>query len=337
MHFDAVEAINIWARDNDSCRYRELRHFRKVNTSDAESPTLLTRIKHIDPSEDWDTYELIFFWRDATLMVRGDFFEVAEKPRPLRLVASDEDSGLYEMFEDDDPEPWYIEFSFLPKKALSSTIDDLPQPDPPPHDIQTMPSSKKSSPQPISSREAPLNAKTYKDAFNEMTQALASQAPEFLDEDGQARLYVRFLNGRTVQIEHREALSDAELTDIFYIHETDHLSLKRYWTSISSAIVFSTAFGFVYKDDADQEVELILRRCPDDEHPADEFCDQILTGMQMELEQLLDDEIKQSIEQGFERLENLIVGSGLPVNPALGNLKPRFSKLKPSVKKLISR
>ena len=87
MHFDAVEAINIWARDNDSCRYKELRHFRKVNTSDAESPTLLTRIKHIDPSEDWDTYELIFFWRDATLMVRGDFFEVAEKPRPLRLVA----------------------------------------------------------------------------------------------------------------------------------------------------------------------------------------------------------------------------------------------------------
>lgn len=337
MNFDAIEEIHLWARDDESDQYTELRNLRTVSGSGPQGGTLRISVKHVDPSHDRYPYELIFFWRDSALMVRGDFFDPAEKPRPLRLVASDEDSGLYEVFEDDDT-AWCIEFSFLPEVALSSSIDDLPQPDLPPHKHQTiMRKAQKSSPQPISSREAPLNAKTYKDAFNEMTQALASHAPEFLDEDGQARLYVRFLNGRTVQIEHREALSDDELTDIFYIHETDHLSLKRYWTSVSSAIVFSAAFGFVYKDDADQEIELILRRCPDDEHPADEFCTDILAGIQVELEQMLDDEIKQTIEEGFKRLENLIVGSGLPASPALGKTKPRLPKLKLLEKKLIQR
>jgi len=168
--------------------------------------------------------------------------------------------------------------------------------------------------EPLSSRSQPMLAKQFKDRLNDLANAVATMAPEVLDEDdGQARIHLKFLNGRCAQLERLDAVSEEELGAIFYLHYTSLAQLKRAWSSVSAAIVFSVAFQFTVKNNDGEKVELLLRRRPDDKHAADEFIDEILGGIQAELEEQLSDELKTTVEQGFARLEKLI----LQANPQL--------------------
>ena len=45
---------------------------------------------------------------------------------------------------------------------------------------------------------------------------------------------------------------------------------------------------------------------------ADDFCEEILGGVQGELEELLNDELQTTVELGFARLEKLILQNGSP-------------------------
>lgn len=149
------------------------------------------------------------------------------------------------------------------------------------------------------------NAKDIKDGFNNYMKRLASMDNEFLD-DGKYRIYLKFSNGRNAQIEHLDSLSNTDLEEIGYIHSCSHVNLKKFWTAISASIVFFIAFTFSFKNKNGEKINLILRRCPEDEHASDDFVDDILDGLQVELKGMIDDEWKEEIEDRFDNLERLI-------------------------------
>ena len=76
-------------------------------------------------------------------------------------------------------------------------------------------------------------------------------------------------------------------------------------------------------------VKSVLRRCPDDKHAADEFCEEILGSVQGELEDLLNDELKKTVENGFVQLEKLILQSNNLTPDSLVRKVEKFPKPAP--------
>lgn len=261
-----------------------------------------------DPSQSTDRYQIVFSQSDTTgeILLKGDFFIAFSEIYNTTQPVFDKDGCSFELDASDPNEKMLITFE-LPPVGKKGQIEP---------------------PQALTSKNSPMFAKNYKDDFNNLTTALASRESQYKDADGIPRVYLKFLNGRTVQIEHADLMSDDDLASIFYIHECDHLAIKRYWATVGSVIIFSTGFKFSFPDKNGCEVDLILRRCPDDKHIADEFCSDILTGMQMELESMLDDELKETMEKGFVRLEKLIK-QGISNNTS----KSSTTRLVPAVKK----
>ena len=68
---------------------------------------------------------------------------------------------------------------------------------------------------------------------------------------------------------------------------------------------------------------------PDDKHAADEFCEEILGSVQGELEDLLNDELKTTVENGFAQLEKLILQSNNPTPDSLVRKVEKFPKPAP--------
>lgn len=302
--------------DDGDYKYQEVRGLRRCSGG-----LLTTVVKDRNPSQDLEPYDLAFDWTnpDGVLRVRGDFFEVEpETPKKAELISATATLLEYHVKEHEDDDPWVIEVEL--KEALDDDEEDVFIP-------------RKKPVDPVSSRGQPMLAKSLKDRFNDLASALATMAPEVLDEeDGLARIHIKFLNGRCAQLERLDDLSEDELGEIFYVHWTDHVSLKKFWTSVSAAMVFSVAFAFTIETDDGDEVELLLRRSPQDKHPADDFCEEILGGVQGELEELLNDELKTTVELGFARLEKLILQSGTPPAEAPARKPERLRS--PAAKKL---
>lgn len=294
MAFDTskIGKITVHSGDGDF-EYGEL-----FGTRHATAGNLTIGLKDRNPSQDSKRYDLAFAWSATadSLTVRGDFFEDSE----TTLIATLEKRTPYELTyyvyepggEDD---PWVIEME-LKSTGEEEDEEDVPR--------TTKPVDR------LSSRSAALQAKVFKDRFKELATAVASSAPEVIDlTDGAARLYIKFLNGRTAQLERFDEVPEDERAEIFYTHWTRHVLIKKHWASVSAAIIFSVAFAFTFENEDGDEVELLLRRSPDDEHVADGFCEEILGGVQGELEELLNDDLKTTVEQGFTRLEKLILQS----------------------------
>ncbi len=282
--FNKVDPVEIWEREEPGHLYVEIEEQRVVNDD-----SMRITLRHQDPAWDTENYQIIFWNDTGVLKAKGDWFEEPSEFKPVSIVSQKSNSILGEFYENGDPEPWIAKFDYPANTSGNLRMS-------------------------VSTRESPLMAKSFKDSFRELVSALVSKSPQVLDEDEEARIYIKFLNGRTAQIEHWDDVSDEDVSNIFCVHETDHVSVKKYWTSVSAAITFSVAFKFSFPDEDGQDVDLILRRCPDDEHPADGFCVDILSSMQTELEEMLNDEIKVTIEKGFERLEKLIVGDEQTTN-----------------------
>lgn len=285
--FNEIDLVTIYARDDPKICYRELLDKRNTTTGCAMRIT----VRYSDVAEDDGIYQLILRQVDGDLWVRGDFFNTEpEKEKRAHLIRSvPEGSLVFEVFDGDDPEPWIIRFDLTEMEAhMENTL-------------------------PLSTRAEPLLAKKFKDSFGEYIKALLAsrRARRALDGDRPA-IYIKFLNGRTAQIICTEDLGDDKLAELFYIHDVEHVLLKKYWASVSAAILFSVAFRFFFPDNNGVMQELILCRCPDDEHAADDFCADILVGMQTELEHMLNDEIKTTIENGFDRIEALILENRTP-------------------------
>ena len=308
-------AHDVRSEDGDY-EYQEVRGKRRCSGG-----LLTTVVKDRNPSQDLEPYDLAFDWTnpDGELRVRGDFFEVEpETPKMAELISATATLLVYRVKEHEDDDPWVIEVEL--EEALGDDEEDVFIP-------------RKKPVDPVSSRGQPMLAKSLKDRFNDLASALATMAPEVLDEeDGHARIHIKFLNGRCAQLERLDDLSEDELGEIFYVHWTDHVSLKKFWTSVSAAMVFSVAFAFTIGTDDGDEVELLLRRSPQDKHPADDFCEEILGGVQGELEELLNDELKTTVELGFARLEKLILQSGTPPADAPARKPERLRS--PAAKKL---
>ncbi len=309
-----MRSILVHSGDGDY-EYEEVAGSRRL-----QGRRLTILVKDRNASQDTDEYNLSFDWSqpDGSLWVRGDFFsEEPSSTSKKAIVVSDTPGQLvYHVYEVGDNDPWIVEIE------LDSTGDED-------EDVvkTTTPVTR------LSSRSSPMLAKSLKDKFNDYATAVASCAPEVIDEeDGAARLYIKFLNGRAAVLGHFDEVSEEERGEIFYIHWTDHVSLKKFWTSVSAAIVFSVAFAFTFETEDGDEVELLLRRAPDDEHVADEFCEEILGGMQGELEELLGDELKTTVEQGFARLEKLIVQNQNPPVESPARKSEKFTK--PALKRV---
>lgn len=310
-----VGHVRVHSGDGDY-EYQEVRGKRRCSGG-----LLTTVVKDRNPSQDLEPYDLAFDWSnpDGVLRVRGDFFEVEpETPKKAELISATANLLEYHVKEPGDGDPWVIEVEL--QEALDDDEEDVVVP-------------RKKAVDPVSSRAQPMLAKSLKDRFNDLAGAVATMASEVLDEeDGLARIHIKFLNGRCAQLERLDDLSEDELAEIFYVHWTDHVSLKKFWTSVSAAMVFSVAFAFTIETDDGDEVELLLRRSPQDRHPADDFCEEILGGVQGELEELLNDELKTTVEQGFARLEKLILQSGTP--PAEAPVRKPERLRSPAAKKL---
>lgn len=310
-----VSHIRVQSEGGDLA-YEEVRGMRRCSGG-----LLTTVMKDRNPSQDLEPYDLAFDWTnpDGVLRVRGDFFEVEpETPKKAELISATANLLEYHVKEPGDDEPWVISVELV--EALEDDEEDVVVP-------------RKKAVDPVSSRAQPMLAKSLKDRFNDLAGAVATMASEVLDEeDGLARIHIKFLNGRCAQLERLDDLSEDELAEIFYVHWTDHVSLKKFWTSVSAAMVFSVAFAFTIETDDGDEVELLLRRSPQDRHPADDFCEEILGGVQGELEELLNDELKTTVEQGFARLEKLILQSGTPPAEAPARKPERLRS--PAAKKL---
>lgn len=310
-----VSHIRVQSEGGDLA-YEEVRGMRRCSGG-----LLTTVMKDRNPSQDLEPYDLAFDWTnpDGVLRVRGDFFEVEpETPKKAELISATANLLEYHVKEPGDDEAWVISAELV--EAPEDDEEDVVVP-------------RKKAVDPVSSRAQPMLAKSLKDRFNDLAGAVATMASEVLDEeDGLARIHIKFLNGRCAQLERLDDLSEDELAEIFYVHWTDHVSLKKFWTSVSAAMVFSVAFAFTIETDDGDEVELLLRRSPQDRHPADDFCEEILGGVQGELEELLNDELKTTVEQGFARLEKLILQSGTPPAEAPARKPERLRS--PAAKKL---
>lgn len=287
MDFNQVDVVYIEYRysTNDATNfYAEVRDRRVINPA---GDVMQITVYNKDAAEDEAPYQLVFSHSGADeILVKGDFFQnVSEIYKTTPPVFDPIDYCSFELDFDDDEDDEKMLIAFELHEGKVRQISPVTA---------------------ITTKKSPMVAKAYKDDFNKLTTALAGKEHQYRDANGNFRVYIKFLNGRTVQIEHASLMSDDDVASVFYIHECSHLDIKRYWTTVSSVIIFSTAFKFSFPDKNGNEVDLILRRCPDDEHIADEFCSDILTGMQMELESMLDDELKDTMKRGFERLEKLI-------------------------------
>ena len=153
------------------------------------------------------------------------------------------------------------------------------------------------------SLEQPMVAKTFKDNINEITKKLANGENIYIDVDGFSRVYVKFSNGRIAQIESYNEDMD---TGVFFIHDCTFSELKKHWSSVSSAILFSIAFRFTVLNDKKDSIDLILRRSPDNAHISDSFCDDILATIQSQMESEVHYGLMGFIEDRFDGLEKLV-------------------------------
>lgn len=152
----------------------------------------------------------------------------------------------------------------------------------------------------ISSVEKPMNAKAFKDAFKTHIEGVANNEPAYEDEDGLHRLYIKFLNGRTACLVAREDVDpDAHLENSQYEHACKSAGeLRSFWGTVGAAISFNISFCFEYKSRTGEKRELILMRYWDDTHAADEFVEDIVTTVQMTMEDMF-------IAEGRGRAEKL--------------------------------
>jgi hypothetical protein len=282
MDFRKINSIDIEYRDANGnvSTYVEKRDKRKT---DEAGDVMRITVQNGDASEETNKSELIFSKSETgEILVKGDFFTNESEIYKTTSPVYEQHNVCTFQIDDDDKDEMLIIFELLDAEKQIE------------------------SPPALTTKGSAMAAKTYKNDFNYLTSALASKDIVYKDVDGLPRVYLKFLNGRTVQIEHADLMSDDDMASIFYIHECDHLDIKRYWTTVGSVIILNTAFKFSFPDKDGCMVDLVLRRCPDDEHVADEFCSDILTGMQIELESMLDDELKETMEKGFMHLEKLI-------------------------------
>lgn len=313
MKIDTSKIGSIFVHSGDG----EFKYDEVTRSRHASNGRLATVVKDRDPSQDLEQYSLGFDWTqsDGTLWVRGNFFsEAPDEPKKAILLSESAKQIEYAVYEPGDSDPWVIEIEV--ESSIDDEEDDVV--------ITKKPVSH------LSTRNAPILAKNLKDKFNDYATSVATMAPDVIDaEDGAARLYIKFLNGRKAQLEHFDEVSEEERGEIFCIHWTDHVSLKKFWTSVSAAIVFSVAFAFIFETEDGDEIELLLRRCPDDKHAADEFCEEILGCVQGELEDLLNDELKTTVENGFAHLEKLILQGNNPPPDSLVRKLEKFPKPAP--------
>lgn len=154
-------------------------------------------------------------------------------------------------------------------------------------------------------RTDPIIAKSFREGFNIFAANLANSDEKFVEEDGVARIYIKFANGRFAVMEQFDPDSeDFNEKSPYFVHDITHQEVKKHWTTIIAAIVFNIAFVFAFKDSEGNDVTLRLSKF--DRHISDDFCEEIIVAMQANLEFSELQGIRSKMEQGFKKLEKLI-------------------------------
>jgi hypothetical protein len=154
-------------------------------------------------------------------------------------------------------------------------------------------------------RTDPIIAKAFREGFNIFAEEVANGDEKFTEEDGIARIYLKFANGRFAVMAQYDPDDDVNEEDgPRFIHEVTHQEVKKHWTSIIAAIVLNIAFKFTFKNSQGDEVYLRLSKF--DSHISDDFCDGIVAAMQVDLEFSELENIRYEMEKGFKKLEKLI-------------------------------
>ena len=152
----------------------------------------------------------------------------------------------------------------------------------------------------------PFGAKDVRNKLHEILKKVATRDSDFIDTDGEPRVYIKYLSGRTGQIERYDSVHDDDLEDIQCIHECTRLDLKKHWTTASCGIVFNFAYIFNIIVDGEEHT-LILRRSPTDKHDSDEFANSILESIFSLYSDILEDERHEDLVQRLERIERKLI------------------------------
>ena len=152
----------------------------------------------------------------------------------------------------------------------------------------------------------PIGAKDVRNKLHEILKKIATRDSDFIDTDGKPRVYIKYLSGRTGQIERYDSVHDDDLEDIQCIHECTRLDLKKHWTTASCGIVFNFAYIFNIIVDGEEHT-LILRRSPTDKHDSDEFANSILESIFSLYSDILEDERHEDLVQRLERIERKLI------------------------------
>ncbi|MDD2846591.1 MAG: hypothetical protein PHT57_16755 [Rhodoferax sp.] len=154
-------------------------------------------------------------------------------------------------------------------------------------------------------RTDPIIAKSFREGFNIFAEEVANGDEKFAEEDGIARIYIKFANGRFAVMEPYDPDDAVDEEDgPRFVHEVTHQEVKKHWTSIIAAIVLNIAFKFTFKNSQGDEVHLRFSKF--DSHISDDFCDGIVAAMQVDLEFSELENIRFEMEKGFKKLEKLI-------------------------------
>ena len=178
---------------------------------------------------------------------------------------------------------------------------------------------------PISTMEAPMAAKAFKDDFNRHAKNLANQNAAYRDENGVAQLTIKFLNGRVATIRLFENVADEDTDNTTVLHPCSHQTLKKCWGTVGAAIAFSVAFVFTVTNDDGEEVALILQRCADHRHLADDFVNGILAQCRSEF--MAAGNVETELESKIDNLEENLVEKIDGLQSQLGEAVGLLSKL----------
>lgn len=167
-----------------------------------------------------------------------------------------------------------------------------------------------------------MAAKVFKDDFNRHAKNLVNQNAAYRDENGVTQLIIKFLNGRVATIRLFEDVADEDTDNTTVLHDCSHQTLKKCWGTVGAAIAFSVAFVFPVTNDEGDEVKLILQRCADHKHLADDFVDDILTQCKSEFRAAgnVDTELESKLDNLEENLGDKIDGLKSQLGEAVGLL-----------------
>lgn len=152
----------------------------------------------------------------------------------------------------------------------------------------------------------PMGAKDFRNKFNEITKKIITRDISVMDEDGEPRVKIKYLSGRTGQIELYDSVPDADFEYIQCVHKCTSSELKNNWTTASCGIPFN--FAYVFDRVINGKIyTLILRRSPTDNHVSDVFSESILESIFDMHTEMLSDERHDDLIERLERIERKVI------------------------------